>query len=328
MESRLRCPYCSLTYNDRQSLQRHIRNKHKDQVKIPITNDENGMYQCGLCSKKFLNVEAFRRHALNHSKDVFTCDRCFARFRTSEGRNKHMDQCQFQRGSGSNQVEENGSMLDENRDFVLTDNALNHNAEVYSYKFSKTATDQTLKQVLLKLAAEFLQKYTLQKKQNLKISFALKVSFYKASDTSVSTDPPIMFHSETFSLYIGDSIDSLTQYLNMCLMNFLLSLEEFATNGSGWVLDLYLSLDIIIALNDVIRSGSYIKLPKELNNAKKGLINLQNKDQKCFLWSILAWKFPVDTHPERISHYEEKESQISMKGMLIDIILLKFILHI
>ena len=49
-----------------------------------------------------------------------------------------------------------------------------------------------------------------------------------------------------------------------------------------------------------LRGKSYIPLPKELRNSKKGLINLKNEDNKCFLWCHIRHKNPVKIHPERV----------------------------
>ena len=35
---------------------------------------------------------------------------------------------------------------------------------------------------------------------------------------------------------------------------------------------------------ELLLGGSYILLPKVLNNSMKGLVNLKNKDHKCFMW--------------------------------------------
>ena len=52
-----------------------------------------------------------------------------------------------------------------------------------------------------------------------------------------------------------------------------------------------------------IRASSFCKLPKSFCNSKS-IVNIQNKDNYCFLWSILAQKNKVDIHRERVSHYE------------------------
>ena len=52
-----------------------------------------------------------------------------------------------------------------------------------------------------------------------------------------------------------------------------------------------------------IRASSSCKLPKPFCNSKS-IVNIQNNDNYCFLWSILAHKYKVDNHREKVSHYE------------------------
>ena len=49
-----------------------------------------------------------------------------------------------------------------------------------------------------------------------------------------------------------------------------------------------------------------MKLPAELRNSKKGLINIKNEDQKCFLWYHVRHITPVKIHPERITREDKK----------------------
>ena len=53
-----------------------------------------------------------------------------------------------------------------------------------------------------------------------------------------------------------------------------------------------------------IRASSYCNLPKSFSSSTS-VINPQNDDNYCFLWSILAHKYKVDTHRERVSHYKK-----------------------
>ena len=46
---------------------------------------------------------------------------------------------------------------------------------------------------------------------------------------------------------------------------------------------------------------SYISLPKALNNSMKGLINLENKNHKCFMWCHVRLINPTNGHTERIN---------------------------
>ena len=42
-----------------------------------------------------------------------------------------------------------------------------------------------------------------------------------------------------------------------------------------------------------------MNLPIELRSPKKGLINIKNKDQKCFLWCHVRYINPSKEHRER-----------------------------
>ena len=65
-----------------------------------------------------------------------------------------------------------------------------------------------------------------------------------------------------------------------------------------------------------MRAFSYLKLPKELKT-KQGCLNIQNNDEKYFLWSILLLLHPVQNghHPTRVSKYQEYEHELNMSGM-------------
>ena len=48
-----------------------------------------------------------------------------------------------------------------------------------------------------------------------------------------------------------------------------------------------------------LRGETYIPLPKELAD-KKAIINIQNKDNKCFLWCVLRALNPDKNNPQRL----------------------------
>ena len=47
-------------------------------------------------------------------------------------------------------------------------------------------------------------------------------------------------------------------------------------------------------------------LPIELRSPRKGLINIKNKDKKCFLWCHVRHINPLKQHPERIKKTDKK----------------------
>ena len=47
-------------------------------------------------------------------------------------------------------------------------------------------------------------------------------------------------------------------------------------------------------------------MPIELKHPRKGLINIKNNDQKCFLWCHVRHINPLQEHPERILKIDKK----------------------
>ena len=76
--------------------------------------------------------------------------------------------------------------------------------------------------------------------------------------------------------------------------------DNWVNEGSGWVVELIEPQYINISTHRPLSGSSYVQLPVELKSPKKGLINIKNNDQKCFLWCHVRHINPVKIHPERI----------------------------
>ena len=81
---------------------------------------------------------------------------------------------------------------------------------------------------------------------------------------------------------------------------------NWINEGSGWIVELIESQYGKISSYRPLSRSSYVQLPVELRSSKKGLINITNNDQKCFLWCHVRHVNPVKIHPERITR-EDKE---------------------
>ena len=72
--------------------------------------------------------------------------------------------------------------------------------------------------------------------------------------------------------------------------------------GSGWIIDSVIDHTISISKYNLLAASSYIKLPKELDHPRKGLINIQNTDDnECFKWFLVRYLNPADHNPRRIT---------------------------
>ena len=88
--------------------------------------------------------------------------------------------------------------------------------------------------------------------------------------------------------------------LNMSRQEILNVNDKWVSEGSGWVIDRIDSHYINVTLYKPLNGSSYVELPTELRNPKKGLINIKNKDEECFRWCHIRHLNPQTEHPERI----------------------------
>ena len=63
-----------------------------------------------------------------------------------------------------------------------------------------------------------------------------------------------------------------------------------------------------------LKGGSYIYLPRNLKNSSKVLINIKNKDDKCFMWCRIA-------HKNRLSKYINHENDVDYTGIIVPVAL-------
>ena len=64
-----------------------------------------------------------------------------------------------------------------------------------------------------------------------------------------------------------------------------------------------------------LKGGSYIEMPDNFKNSKKGLLNIINKDEKCFMWCHIAYLYPATSHKNRVSKYKHNENKVNYDGI-------------
>ena len=86
-------------------------------------------------------------------------------------------------------------------------------------------------------------------------------------------------------------------------------IDVWISNRSGWNVESIESQYINISTYRPLSGSSYMDLPVESRSLRKGLINIKNKDQKCFLWCHVRHASPLKEHPERIKKYDKKDAE-------------------
>ena len=88
---------------------------------------------------------------------------------------------------------------------------------------------------------------------------------------------PVYFNSET------KTVINQRFRLENSFQEVLYMIDVWINEGSGWNVELIKSQYINISAYRPLSGSSYMSLPVELRSPRKALINIKNKDQKCFL---------------------------------------------
>ena len=86
---------------------------------------------------------------------------------------------------------------------------------------------------------------------------------------------------------------------------FLIELVKIS-EGSAWIIKSIDAKYVNVFIYNPLSGRSYIQLPLKLRNPIKGLINIKNSNNKCFLWCHIRHLTLLKIHPERITKADRK----------------------
>ena len=95
-------------------------------------------------------------------------------------------------------------------------------------------------------------------------------------------------------------------HLNESFEEILSLLDIWINERSAWTIDQIDGLYINTSKYEPLSGNGYIPLTEKLRHSRKRLINLQNKDHKCFMWCHVRLINPTNSHPERIKKQDKK----------------------
>ena len=151
-------------------------------------------------------------------------------------------------------------------------------------------------------AIEHLFKNLLVQTKGFKFVETLQVKFVKHSN-----DKKILkngYFNSTTDLIINETDIKLS--LQASQQQILNKIAQWISEGSGWTIQSIENHYINIVNYNPLKGSSYIKLPQELRNSAKGLINMKNKDNECFRWCHIRHLNPQDKDPQRIKKTDKQ----------------------
>ena len=182
-----------------------------------------------------------------------------------------------------------------------TDNALKGFTKSYEISI-KSDQDPLAQMQNTRKAIEHRLITSLDEMKGLKYVETLKVTFEKNSG-NVLVEKPAYFNSTPQTIINQMEINEALQMSKQQIMN---KIAQWISEGSGWTIQSVDTHYLNIAKYEPMKGSSYIRLPSELRNSKKGLINMKNEDNECFRWCHIRHINPQDKYPQRIKKIDKQ----------------------
>ena len=133
----------------------------------------------------------------------------------------------------------------------------------------------------------------------VKFQLALKVSLRKQGpDGTEEFTNPVLRHKQKALLQASE----IKGALDKAIPHLLELLEKWTQRGSVWTVDRVQTLWLDIARYQPLRGSSYIPLPAALRSTK-AVVNVKNKDDHCFRWTLRSALFLACDHVDSPSKY-------------------------
>ena len=142
----------------------------------------------------------------------------------------------------------------------------------------------------------------LDSKKGLKFVETLKITFTKMSGGEI-IHKPAYFNSKPQTIINNTEIFGSLQLSEQQILNLV---AVWISEGSGWTVESVDNHYINVVQYEPMKGSSYIELPQELRNSRKGLINMKNEDNECFRWCHIRHLNPQDKYPERIKKVDKQ----------------------
>ena len=234
--------------NQLTKIQEELMNDNDDDIEMASLVEEDGRkFNCQYCRKKFYRKQHKTFHEKNCEQKPGTS--------SSSSSSKRMRQTRMDEFANNNNMsmtedatQVGGANLyhqhPETWCMPLIQSTFNKSAATHQKTFDEKNTENLMER-LWNVLNIFKDTISMEKrmKKAIKYFFSTKFIFHKNKNTDVLTDPPITFNTKVVTL-TDNNKDEVERQLKLIYDQIVDFIEEFIRNGSDWVLDHFIHLDL------------------------------------------------------------------------------------
>lgn len=277
------CPQCNKHFTLHWNMLRHQRTLHGEM-----------RYPCTHCSKSFNRNDALKRHLNSHKRR--------AEASTDEVVKRPRFEVEADVPQTSSKTIQISALDNRLRNLVLLND--NHHKDLKIFLESK---EKDFINIVLTTLAQ----------TELKVNCRLICYYQKVSSEGISIKE-ICFKTANKAVLLSSDV---TVFYKDIADKLLAEADDFLKKESGWTLDRIEALEIRLNKYNPLRGSTFIELPASIR-AKKAIINVQNADNRCFMWAVLSALHPVRDHAYRIANYESYVDSLNFTGIAFPVKLL------
>lgn len=321
-DKKYKCAHCKKSYQRKSDLNRHIRSKREKIV-------------CPICDHHFNRKDNFKTH-YRRFHGLTTNLQTGGNSQPSSS--KTVQQPQYSsKESGKNEAKTSEESLENQPPFASNESRKNKaatseeslenessdneheitqsiNGYVTSIKIKPRHIDKFDLLVFYSNVVEKIKDFIVSHsphRKGLKWYLVTRAEFIREREGQIEKAMP-HFRSTTYRHLSTEEFNM--HHLHEAFQKMFTSKEEFIMRGSDWILSKVLYLELCYVVYSPLKGGNYIKEPEELRKSRS-LVNIKNKDQKCFLYSVLAKLYPAKHNPSRLNNYLPHLNKVHMVGI-------------
>ena len=318
------CETCGRNFSAKSKLNRHVRQFHPELVQgikwkaadpLPqpakrLGNDAPKELTCGVCHAKFKELKNLNKHLkMQHAEKGLKCNICNHTSNNQFNMQRHIESCSKRKREQA-LIEEEAERAKEEEPMVYSCNQgplEDESADEYESCFEGTLSSRIWNHrgtqdilIALQKFKERMRNATwteLKKHKGIQFYITIQTTLFKTNQNgNVEKRQPYFCGKNRRMLGMGEFDELFDQSKAKIWSSF----DKWLQEGSGWRIQSVDKVFLKMCKYTPIDGSSYIKSPKRLEHS---LINVQNQDNNCFLWSVDAKLNPIEKHTERVSNY-------------------------